>query len=197
MIENRIDPSLDRHWYKMINAKHHAIGLSKIGIYNIFKYKKVLYIGAGVSYDRFEFVKILYPYKDLTIIEPNSKNVDRKVSSYTLKGMYPLAKVIRSYLINVRRILGGKKFELGIWWHGPEHIPKRELLINLTEFEKVITKFILLGGPNPYIPQGRFCSSPMYHWYGLGEIDWEKLGYNHIVYGKKNRYLIAWKNLEK
>ncbi|MDT9196034.1 MULTISPECIES: hypothetical protein [unclassified Limnospira] len=106
--------------------------------------KTLLYVGART--DRFDYGKELREagYK-ITILEIFDKNVD------FLRNISWLEEVI---LGDVRTWKSHQTYDVVFWWHGPEHIDKKELKPTLSKLEDLAREAVILGCPWGDYPQG-------------------------------------------
>lgn len=151
--------------------------LEKESLYNIpnimdGKGKKLLYVGGSTSrvylYD--DFIEFGY---NIDILEIWTENVEflRNLGYYTIQGD----------VRNVKNIINCK-YDVVVWWHGPEHIKKDELKLTLENLES-ISNLIVLGCPlNDVIGQNEVGNNPYEeHKWIVQKKDLEELNYNVFV----------------
>jgi len=184
--------------WEIKGKKIDMLGFINHYIKNPFSYKKVLNIG---SEGNFSFSSEIYSNASyVVIIEPfcgymksNEKNAEKQKNEIDIK-------IIRTFAINVGKIFKGKVFNLCFWWHGPEHIERDELKINLIELEKVTSDLILIGCPwGKYYQKEKGENIYQKHLSFLYEKDFTNLGYKVAVIGtrdKKRGRLLAWKYIK-
>ena len=106
-----------------------------------------LYVGARV--DRMDYYKDFK--KQPTIIEAWEPNV------HHLNGLD--YNVLLGDIVTFE-FLSFEKYEVVMWWHGPEHIKHEELQPTLEKIEKVATKAVVLGCPWRGVEQGEIHNNP-------------------------------------
>lgn len=85
---------------------------------DILDYKSILYI--GINQIREEMLHLFKERDyDITILEAWKPNVD------ALKSKYP--NIIWGDIRDLEKIKLLPQFDIVIWWHGPEHVKKKEL----------------------------------------------------------------------
>lgn len=132
-----------------------------------------LYIGARE--DRADYLKDFKRQPDiLEIWEPNCVNLRSQeyvVFSIDVRD----ASDIRGY------------FDVVFWWHGPEHIKKKELAETLKSLEKIASKAVVLGCPWGYFKNGEFDNPYEKHLSHHSHPIFERLGYQVECLGTKNK----------
>ena len=88
-----------------------------------------------------------------------------------------------------------KKFDVVLWWHGPEHINENEVIPTLNKIEQITLKAVILGCPLGWEKQG-----PVYgndhekHMWAPSAEYFEDLGYQTVVVNdRKPAHITAWK----
>lgn len=108
-------------------------------------------------------------------------------------------RVQRVVLGDIREIGGfEQKFDVSLWWHGPEHIDKAELPRALRKLEAVTESMVVLGCPWGDYPQEAFMGNPYdQHRASIFTNDLTALGYQVETWGamSKGGALMAWKYL--
>jgi hypothetical protein len=165
-----------------------------LSIPGILKYKTLLYIGANPS--RLELLDLFYNagYK-IDILEIYPPNVEG------LRKLNEKEKLFRDiYQGDVREIDGiivGKKYDVVCFWHGPEHLEKRDIKSTLIQLENKAKNIIFTGCPYGYYPQDDVYGNPAeIHRCSLDVKFFERLGYKTKTIRKKNKRgsnITAWK----
>jgi hypothetical protein len=175
-----------------INGKNASMEILRLNqlvkcIPNIWKYKRVLYIGANIK--RFFFRKALEEHKmDITVLEKS------KERCFELEKLYPNIKIIN---MDVKDIESLTFFYDSVWWfHGPTMLYRKDAFESIKIVETK-GKLIMLSTPWGEYKVGRggiFILDgnkfPMY------EKDFWNLGYHTDTIGKKDvngSNLLAWK----
>jgi hypothetical protein len=170
--------SLLKRYYWFALKKERKEQLKNI-VPDLFSYKSVLYVGARTGRFDFsqEFRKAGY---DITVVERYKPNVDY------LKTIPWIKKVIRK---DIREFTTKKKYDVIFWWHGPEHIPKKDLRKTLRNLEKMCNNVMVLGCPNGDVKQQNEYENPYEdHLSGYEGLEFEKLGYTIDVIGQKDTF---------
>jgi len=150
-------------------------------LFEPYKYKTVLYVGAKSSHFRFgqEFRNAKY---EISILEPFKPNVDY------LKTVPWLTEVFEGDIRDLSVFIEKKqKFDIVFWWHGPEHISEQELMSVLPNLEKICNHKVVLGCPWGEYPQDAIGGNPYeVHVSALSYDVFEEFGYNVECLGTKN-----------
>ncbi|MGD2119980.1 MAG: hypothetical protein PVG66_16605 [Chromatiales bacterium] len=103
-------------------------------------------------------------------------------------------RIIQGDIREIDKVLG-RKFDVVLHWHGPEHILKEEYLEALPNIEAAAEKMLILGCPNGLEEQGAAYGNPYEeHISFWTEDEFQKLGYQTIsVQDKVPGHLTAWK----
>jgi hypothetical protein len=156
------------------------------------KDKCALYIGASIyrAYYSNDLVEWGYTVDCLEIWKKNIKRISSK---------YPYFNhVYHGNVIDVVSLLKGNHYDVAMWWHGPEHIPKGKIQKTLADLEKV-ADFIVLGCPQGGDPQGPEYNNPYEsHLWGPVPKDFKSLGYQVDIVKRNNidgNHLTAWKKI--
>jgi hypothetical protein len=95
-----------------------------------------------------------------------------------------------------------QKYDVAVWWHGPEHIKKEELENTLKEIES-ISSLVVLGCPqNDIMGQPAISGNPYeVHQWPIQEEDLKQYGYKTHIADRTSFYycnhITAWKNLDE
>jgi hypothetical protein len=141
----------------------------------------VLYIGA--KKDRWDLVPEMHQCGCLiTVIEVFHKNaVELRKSEYFENVIHGDVRYIE-YLD-----LGREKFDVVVWWHGPEHIQKSESKEIIAKLEKLANRYVILGTPWGLVKQGisgkNFYEVHLSFW---DPGDYIRMKYDCLILGKKN-----------
>jgi hypothetical protein len=146
---------------------------------SLFNYESILYVGASKQRMNFltDFRKRNY---QITVLEAFKENVDY------LKRFSWIEKV---FLGDVRsfKFPAKKKYDVIFWWHGPEHIEKKDLEKTLKKLESVCKKVVVLGCPFGVSEQGEaYGNSYERHLSFLDGTEFTKLGYDVEYLGEKD-----------
>lgn len=155
--------------------------------------RSLLYVGANV--ERMEMLDLFIAKKRrITVLEAWAPNVD------ALRRWNESRRVIAEILEgDVRALDAEKRYDIVMWWHGPEHISAEELDATLERVERAARRYVVLAAPFGNVPQGATGGNPHerhlaaylpetfivrgYEVNTIGKIDW--LGSN----------LLAWKRV--
>jgi len=113
--------------------------------------KTLLYVGARP--ERMDHIDLFTNF-DITILEIFPFNVktlqeaklSKKASSNAIRNMLA-AKSVRIVEGNVIDFKMDKKFDVSMWWHGPEHVSPENLELAITNLENHTLKTVILGCP--------------------------------------------------
>ena len=111
--------------------------------------KKVLNIGFVSLPDvTFRILNALNINPELTYLEIFDKNYERG------KLQYPTINFVHGDVRNIKNLIHDK-FDLIVWWHGPEHIYEHELVDTIANIETLLTTngVIILGSPDGWQEQ--------------------------------------------
>lgn len=93
------------------------------------------------------------------------------------------------------------RWDLTVWWHGPEHIKKEDLAPTIFNIESLTGRLILLACPWGRYEEGEMHGNPFeVHRASLYEEDFRSLGYDVDVIGEKDvpgSNLMAWKHISR
>ena len=156
----------------------------KRNIPSFFTLKDLLYI--GVSKTHFQFSKYLNKY-NVTLLEAHTPNLEHYITRYNCINA------------DITKFETEQKWDVIMWWHGPEHITKEDLPFILMNIEKMAKKLVILGCPFGRYLQGIHNNNPyQIHKNHLYPSDLIKLGYSVETIGYKDKpgsNLLAWKVL--
>jgi hypothetical protein len=160
---------------------------------DILKFKTLLYIGANTK--RMQMMKLFRKAKyRIDILEVWRKNV------VALRTWNKVKKAVRKIIKgDVRKFKSGSKYDVVMWWHGPEHVKHEELGAILRNLEFMTNHIIVLASPWGLVKQGSIGSNPFEkHWGGIYTWDWEREGYSFDALGEPDKggtNLLAWKRM--
>lgn len=111
---------------------------------DVFNCQSMLYVGGhfhmGRNLQMTQYFKC--PIDVVEIYEPNVKDLQN-------------SKRIRQVFYNDIRTFGASKmYEVVMWWHGPEHVPKKDLPAILLRMSQYCSKYIIFACPNGVYEQG-------------------------------------------
>ena len=114
---------------------------------------------------------------DCTVVEINAAYID-ELKSLSITKQYNISFVhssIQDYLASTN-----EKFDCVIWWHGPEHLQKKDSLQIILNFDKVCNpnSLIILGCPLGHQP---YEDGDDRHYWDVYEKDFKELGYHTII----------------
>jgi len=152
----------------------------------------VLYVGATPQ--RFQLGRELFDAGyEITLLEAFKHNADHYQDHPWLKD------VICGDVRDITEIASGCKWDVVVWWHGPEHVAKEGLATVLADLGQVANKLVLLGCPwginRQGVVGGNFYSV---HWSSLETSDLATLGYETATLGEKDNpstwcHIMAWR----
>lgn len=169
----------------------------KIFIPELKESRSCLYIGA--SPDRFEIVDLLlrWGYHEIDVLEIWAKNVNE------LREMNKEYRIFRDIILgDVRKIelYIEDIYDVVMWWHGPEHIPKEDLNDTIRDLEMFAKKYVVIGCPWGEYPQGSVKGNKHeIHLASLDKKDFDDLGYKVKTLrkkGKRGSNILAWKRMK-
>ena len=155
-----------------------------IPIFFTHELKDLLYI--GVSKKHFQFKDYLHELQyNITLLEIYKPNLESYLNKYIC---------INADIVKFET---EQKWDVIMWWHGPEHISKEELESTLKKLETMAKKLIILGCPFGKYVQGIVNNNPyQIHKNYIYPKDLIKLGYLVETIGNQDRQgsnLLAWK----
>jgi len=120
-----------------------------------YKWKSCLYVGAHHKrFEQAERIKKVVSYMDLLEIWlPNVEYLKKNIETT------PFRNIIQGDVRRVQKIVK-QKYDLVMWWHGPEHIPQEEIPATVKHIKKVTNKVIILGCPWGVYEQGAAYGNP-------------------------------------
>ena len=156
---------------------------------DILTFKSMLYVGGHLRFGRdLQMTKFFKCPIDCVEIWP--ENVKQLETSPRLRHVW---------LSDIRDFSPQWTYELTMFWHGPEHLLKDEVVSLLLKIAQYTTKMIVFATPNGVYTQGAEYGNPhevhQSHWYPS---DFEKIGMEVDYIGspdKKQGNIIAWKRL--
>lgn len=110
-----------------------------------------------------------------------------------------LADVICGDVRDIKQLANGRKWDVAVWWHGPEHVGRAELDETISGLEDVIDCLVVLGSPWGQNVHGMVSGNPYSQHqdhYDVGAF--AKLGYETATLGQKDNpatwcHIMAWK----
>lgn len=167
------------------------LGLLRHAVPKLFKPSvggTCLYVGASPT--RTQLVSELSGYK-ITLLEAWPTNCE------VLSKDPRFAKVICEDVRHVGKLPG--KYDIVVWWQGPEHVEKEDLPGIFEALAKKAKKLVLLACPWGVNPQGPVGGNPFeVHRSSLDLEDFTSLGYEAVGIGTKDTFLsdiVAWRVL--
>jgi len=128
---------------------------------DVLNYGTLLYLGA--SRKRMQLVELFDGAGyEITILEIWKENVEYlEQNTPCPPGNRRPVRVIQG---DVREIGGSElardRFDIVMWWHGPEHIPFRDRTKTLRKLECMANEFIIIGCPPGDYPQEKARENP-------------------------------------
>lgn len=160
---------------------------------DILNYRTIFYIGISqVREEMFNlFVKKNY---ETTIMEAWQPNVE------ALRPRFP--KIIQGDIRDLNALKLLPRFDIVMWWHGPEHVEERELPEILTWLHAKAKRYVIVACPWGVYKQGEVKGNPYEkHLSFLYPEFFQNLNWKTSVIGERDvrgSNLIAWKrNYEK
>jgi len=148
--------------------------------------KRVLYVGASVQ-RAYMLPDLICWGWGVTVIEPWPENAEFTRKAYGVP-------VIDGDVAT--SALGGP-YDLGLWWHGPEHVHKEYLPQALANLEASCA-FVVLGCPEGSAPQGA-CLDNVFerHLWEVSTDDLRKFGYETVAAPRPGHppNITAWKRI--
>lgn len=170
---------------RLAQLKHEIPNLFTLG-------KTALYVGATPRRSQM-VLELSGANYDITLLEAFKPNADYYA------GHPWFAEVICGDVQNICEIANGRKWDLVVWWHGPEHVDKERLPQTLADLEAVANEMVVLGSPWGQNLHGMVSGNPhSVHQASIDMPDLEKLGYSTSTLGEKDNpgtwcHLLAWK----
>jgi hypothetical protein len=149
--------------------------------------KTALYVGASVCRAYLLDDLIHWGWRT-TVVEIWPQNVEH----------IRLTRNIPVILGDIATALIGGPYDLGFWWHGPEHVSKEDLAKALANLEAAcgLGGLVVLGAPEGYSPQGAYYDNPFEsHLWSVSADDLRQLGYNVSIEPRPGNppNITAWK----
>jgi hypothetical protein len=169
----------------------------------VMKCESMLYIGANPR--RFELMDLFWaeaPQMKVDVLEAWAKNVDglnllnakHRIFNNILHG--DVKDLEELYLSG--GILGD--YDVVIFWHGPEHLDKKEIPPVLNCLEVLANLYVILGCPWGKFPQGNIGGNPYEeHKSVIYPADLAEFGYATATIKKPDKrggHILAWKEME-
>jgi hypothetical protein len=158
------------------------------------KYKTLLYIGANAK--RMQMLKLFIKQKyRIDIIEIWPENIAG------LKAWNQKKKNVKKfYCADIRKFIPASKYDVIMWWHGPEHVRIEELRDILAHLEWSARHLVILASPWGDVAQEIDSKNPFEeHLAALYPKTWSGFGYKSHAIGKENiafSNLLAWKQMK-
>ena len=106
------------------------------------KLKSLLYIGVSKKHFQFKTYLDNLGY-NITLLEAHAPNLESYIKDYICIN----ADIIEFDTYDLR-------WDVVMWWHGPEHITKEKLKPTLKKIERIANKLVILGCPFGRYVQG-------------------------------------------
>lgn len=158
---------------------------------DIFSYKTLLYIGAnkGRLEMVLEFIKAGYTIHFLEIWPPNAARLKRN-----------FVNVIEGDVRMIEKYELEKKYDVIMWWHGPEHVKEEEISPTLDKLIKRTKKITVIACPYGKFEQGSVKGNPYErHLSTLYVMSFRILGWKTNAIGEPDELgsnLLAWHRKE-
>jgi hypothetical protein len=132
----------------------------------------------------------------IDVLEAWRPNVDALIKWNDEKAI--LRNVVRGNIRSISNI-PPEKYNVVMFWHGPEHVSREDLPFVLLNMESLATDFSICATPWGRYAQGEINGNPYErHISHLYELDFEGFGYRTATLGtkdKKGSNLLAWKGI--
>jgi len=153
------------------------------------KYQSLLYVGARPQ--RMDHIKVFDNY-DITILEIWKKNVD-KIHELVASQKWNVGAVGNLKKAKSVELLHGdvinyefyRKYDVSMWWHGPEHVDESQLEKAIRNLESCTQNVVILGCPWGEYEQKMDNNPYEEHLSSLQPEFFEKLGYKVEVHGQE------------
>ena len=151
-------------------------------------YKSLLYIGARP--DRIDHIEI-FKHCNVTIAEiwrNNVRNIRKALKSPNAHKAVKKLRGLKSVKIIKRNIIDmdlDRKFDVGMWWHGPEHVASDKLQQAIENLERHTRCVVVLGCPWGHYAQSNFQNPHEKHISHNNPEFFHSLGYHVETQGKK------------
>lgn len=160
------------------------------------RFRTLLYVGAKPG--RIQMVRLFRAHYFLVdVLEAWSPNADalRKWNEEN-----PTFGLIWTGNIRTTSALADlPKYDIAMFWHGPEHVTREDLPFVLKNLESLATRAVILGSPWGRYHQDAVGGNPFEkHVSALYEEDFSSFGYRTSTIGtkdKKGSHLLAWKEI--
>jgi len=89
-------------------------------------------------------------------------------------------------------------FDVVLWWHGPEHVDRKDVEPSVAKLEKIATKLVVLASPWGKTRKWTYSIIGREHLSALYVDDYLNMGFNVATLGEADRWrkgtqLLAWK----
>jgi hypothetical protein len=160
-------------------------------------YKTVLYV--GVRRGRMQLLDLFLEAKyEADVVEIWPRNFTYLETLQKEEGLF---KNIHCQDIKAFAAIGKGVFDVVVWWHGPEHMPKADLPAVLENLFKMTGQVLILGCPWGQTEQGGLGGNPNeVHVSSLTVSYFETLGFKTSTLGRENRggsNILSWKRKEQ
>lgn len=158
---------------------------------DIFSYKTLLYIGANIRHMEMvlKFVKAGYTIHFLEIWPPNAARLEEN-----------FIRVIKGDVRTIEKYDIEKKYDVIMWWHGPEHVREEELSSTLNKLIERTNKITVIACPYGKFEQGSVRGNPYErHLSTLYKMSFRILGWKTNAIGEPDKpgsNLLAWHRKE-
>lgn len=161
---------------------------------DIAAYQTLFYVGAHRR--RIQMLPIFidagYSIDVIEVFEPNYQELLEFNSTTPV-----FRKVI---LDDIRTYRCPDLYDVVMWWHGPEHVEREELLKSLQYLESIATGYVVLACPWGEFAQPHEKNPYEEHLLSLYPSDFESRGYQIDMVGEENvpgSNLLSWKRIGK
>jgi len=87
----------------------------------------------------------------------------------------------------INNVVNGSRYDVVFWWHGLEHIDRKDLPGTLSQLKDLSSRLVVLGCPWGYYEQGEVGGNQWErHLSHLDRDDFEDLGFRTSVVGIRN-----------
>lgn len=157
-------------------------------------YGSALYVGANRRRQHF-LDDLVAACGRVVVIEAFRENADFVRSAYEGRGV----RVIQGDVRGVAGLVGGERFDVSLFWHGPEHLTAAEAPGVIRALESVTNRLVVLGMPHGVSHQGsEYGNDYERHLWHVYPEDMRRLGYETSTAGGtggKGGNMAAWKRL--
>lgn len=162
-------------------------------------YSSVLYVGGNRT--RLQLVhELWWAGSDIDIVEIWAAYV-RELRRGQKKRAY-FSRIMQGDVRALAEAIGDRKYELVVWWHGPEHVDRHDLPRALACLEAAATHLCVVGCPHGRCGQGVTKDGNVYqrhrtHWLPT---DFEEIGWKAATLRPDpgmDSHLIGWKRIAR